>query len=67
MTLSISKIDKIYLHQTCKIDVGVCPCGESYSHETFRNVAVRWDEDNDTAKKSNPLKYIKDNLHHVFN
>ena len=51
----------------CKIDVGVCPCGESYSRETFRNVVVRWDEDNDTAKKSNPLKYIKDNLHHVFN
>ena len=55
------------LHQACKIYKGVCSCGEIYIGKTIRNIEVRWDEHNNPMKKSNPSKYIKDNLDHVFN
>ena len=55
------------LHQACKIYKGLYSCGESYIGETSRNVEVRWNEHNNPMKKSNPSKYIIDNLDPVFN
>ena len=49
------------LHQVCKIYKGVCSCSENYIAETIRYAEVRWDEHNNSLKKSNPLKHIKDN------
>ena len=55
------------LHQACKIYKSLGSRGESYIGETIRNVEVRWDEHNNSMKKSNPSKHIKDNLDHIFN
>ena len=55
------------LHQACKIYKSLGSSGESYIGETIRNVEVRWDEHNNSMKKSNPSKHIKDNLDHIFN
>ena len=64
---TLLKVKDKSLYQACKIYKGVCSCGESYIGETIRNAEVRWNEHNNPMNKSNPSKYIKDNLDHVFN
>ena len=46
---------------------GTCSCGEIYIGETTRNASVRWEEHNNSTKKSKPAKFLKQNLYHIFN
>ena len=44
-----------------------CPWSVTYIGATIRNPSIRWEERNDTTKKSRPAKHLKINFHHVFN
>ena len=43
-----------------------CSCQESYIGETVRNVEVRWQEQEDTQKDSEPAKHLKNNRTRSF-
>ena len=45
---------------------GKCNCGENYIGKTGRNVAIRWDENSDIDKNSEPAKHIKQFPEHRF-
>ena len=64
---TLFKVKDKSLHLAYKIHKGVCTWGGNYLGESIQNVELCWDEHNNPVNKSNPLKYIKDNLDHVFN
>ena len=53
-------------HPSCVIYIGVCSCQESYVGEALRNVEIRWQENEDTQKDSQPEKHLKNNPTHSF-
>ena len=52
------KLNSKNLHPSCVICEGVCV--------TRRNVALRWEEHENTSKDSQPAKHLKENLSHKF-
>ena len=50
-------------HQTLK---GDCSCGSRYIGETKRNAQVRWNENNNPTKSSEPSKHLCSNISHYF-
>ena len=54
------------LHLACKIHKGICSCELTYVDETKRKVEVRYLEHNHPSGKSEPSKYLYQNINHVF-
>ena len=57
--------DKVQ-HLNCVIYKGICSCGQTYVGETIRNCKIRYNEDNDTNKNSEPAKHLATNFEHEF-
>ena len=52
--------------KSCVIYKGDCSWGTRYLGETKRNVEVRWNEQNNPTKSSEPLKHLRRNITHCF-
>ena len=46
---------------------GICSCESTNVDETKRNAEVRYSEHNEPSGKSEPSKYLHQNINHVFN
>ena len=63
---ALFRVKDISLHRACKICKNVFSCGESYTGETLRNVEIRWNQHNNSMKKLNLSRHIKDNVEHCL-
>ena len=52
--------------KSCVIYKEECSCGPCYIGETKRNADVRWNEDNNPTKSSEPPKQLISNINHYF-
>ena len=59
------KLKDLCIHPACKIDKGVCICGDTYIGEIIRNVETRWKEHNTPSDKLNPSKHINSHIDHI--
>ena len=63
---SLFPLKKKAAHRSCIIYKGKCSCRLSYIPETKRNSEVRWKEHEDTTGKSEPAKYLIENVSRKF-
>ena len=54
------------LHPPCKIEKGICSCQSTYFGGTKRNVEVRYSGHNHPSGKSEPSKYLNQNINNAF-
>ena len=54
------------LYPACKIEYGVCECGEDYIGETKRNTITRWSEHDNAIKDPEPARHLNKHINHVF-
>ena len=53
-------------YKLCIIYKGDCSCDLRYIGETKRNAEVRWNEDNNPTKSSEPSKRLQSNINRYF-
>ena len=53
-------------HTSCVIYQGTCSCGLTYTRETNRNACIRWNEDENPSKESEPAKHLVLHPTHEF-
>ena len=53
-------------HPACVMYEGVCACEQKYIGETGRNVELRWEQNENIPKDSEPAKHLKENLSQKF-
>ena len=53
-------------HVSSIVYEGKCNCGENYIGLTRRNITIRWDEDSDISKNSEPEEHLNQFLEHIF-
>ena len=53
-------------YKSCVIYKGDCFCGSHYIGEIRRNAEVRWNEDNNPTKSSEPSKHLRSKINHCF-
>ena len=53
-------------YPACQIYKGARAFNETYIGKSIRNVYIRWNEDDDIWKESEPAKHLKEILNHKF-
>ena len=53
-------------YKLCVIYKGNCSCGSRYISETKRNAKVRWNEQNNPTKSSEPSKHLRSHINQYF-
>ena len=53
-------------YKSCVAYKGDCSCGSYYIGETKHNADVRWNEDNNPTKSSEPSKHLRSNINHYI-